>query len=393
MYWDVRGYFQESLQWCERALAASDAENSARVQTLFGAGGATVRLGDLERMITLCDRTLALARNIGDTRNIAEAALGLGFVSLYLGNTERADTKLDEALQLFNALGDKDDIGRAHGPFAQRALMQGDYARAAELYGKSLELFREVGDVREIAGALNNLANVERVRGNLSRARAYAQEGLEIYSALADKHGIVTSQRELGRIADAQGDLVYAQQALEASMTSFEEMGDKGCLLESELAYVELLQHAHQYAQTAELAQRVIQDAETLGWAPGIPAAKNILARVALTQGEVERAQDFLKNALADDQPALDAPTTIALLETAALFANARAKFLPATKLFAAAHAQREQLGVPRAPIECADANALLTDLRVASGENFLLQWEQGRALTLAEARTFALDL
>ncbi len=386
MYWDVRGYFQEGLQWCERALAASDAENSARAQTLFGAGGFVSRLGDLERTIALGQEALALAQKIGDTRNTAEALLGVGFMSLLLGDIARADAMLHEALALYNALGDKDDLARAQGPFAQRALMQGDYGRAAELYGKSLKLFREVGDLREIAGALNNLAGVVKVQGELARARAYAQEGLELYTALADKHGIATSQRELGRVAHAQSDVLNAQQRLAASIALFDEMGDRICRLESELEFAALLQRANQNAQAADLASRVVDDAQTFGWAPGIPPAKNILARAALAQGDVDRASEHLRKALADEQSASDAPTAIALLETAAMISIKRGDFARATKLASAAQAQREKIGAPLAPVERAEVETALATLRAQTGENFSALWEQGRALTRSEA-------
>lgn len=392
MYWDVRGYFQEGVQWCERALAASDAENSARAQTLCGAGGFVARLGDIERTITLCQEALTLARKIGDTRSAAEALLGMGFLSLYLGNTERADEMLPQALTLYQTLGDKDDLGRAQGPFAHRALMQGDYARAAELYATSLELFRQVGDLREIAGALNNLASVLKIRGELTRARAYAQEALELYAALADKHGIATSQRELGRIAHAQGDLLDAQQQLEASRALFEEMGDRGCLMELELGYAALLFDAGENARAEEYARRVIHDMETLSWASGLglAPAQNILARLALAEGDAARAQEYLRASFTET---LDAPTTLALLETAAQLAVMQADFVRAAKLLGAAETQREKFGVPRPPIETARAENLRAVVRAALGENFLPLTEMGRAWTLDAAREFALNV
>ncbi|OQY97818.1 MAG: hypothetical protein B6D41_02945 [Chloroflexi bacterium UTCFX4] len=393
MYWDARGYFQEGLQWCERALAASDAQNSARVQTMFGAGGAVSRLGNLERMIQVCQEALTLARSLQDERNIAEALLGLGYISMYLGETARADEMLPQALAIYNALGDKDDIGRAQGPFAQRALAQGDYARAAELYSKSLELFRQVGDVREIAGALNNLASVVRIQGDLPHAHACAQEALELYIALADKHGIATSQRELGAIARAQGDLSYAQEQFEASRALFEEMGDRGCLMELEVASAALLCDAGENTRAAEQAQRVIADAETLGWSSGLSAAQNILVRLALADEKTERAQACARAAFAAMQAAPDVPTTLALFDTAAQLATRQNEFARAAKLLGAAQAQREKFGVPRPPIESAAAENLRATLRAALEENFSSLWEQGYAWTMDEARKCALEM
>lgn len=393
MYWDARGYFQEGLQWCERALAASDAQNSARVQTMFGAGGAVSRLGNLERMIQVCQEALTLARSLQDERNIAEALLGLGYISMYLGETARADEMLPQALAIYNALGDKDDIGRAQGPFAQRALAQGDYARAAKLYSKSLELFRQVGDVREIAGALNNLASVMRIQGDLPHAHACAQEALELYIALADKHGIATSQRELGAIARAQGDLSYAQEQFEASRALFEEMGDRGCLMELEVASAALLCDAGENTRAAEQAQRVIADAETLGWSSGLSAAQNILARLALADEKTERAQACARAAFAAMQAAPDVPTTLALFDTAAQLATRQNEFARAAKLLGAAQAQREKFGVPRPSIEHAAAENLRATLRAALEENFSSLWKQGYAWTMDEARKFALEM
>lgn len=384
MYWDVRGFFQESLQWCERALAASGEENSARAQTLLGAADAISRLGNPEQTITFCQQTLVLARKIGDRHGEAEAMLYLGYMSLYLGDTARADEMSRQAFELYRALGDKDDLGRAQGPFAQRALMQGNYARAAELFETSLTLFRQAGDVREIAGALNNLASVVQVRGDWINARAYARESLELYTALADKHGIATSQRELGRVALARGDWMQAHDCLQTSSALFDEMGDKGCLVESELEYALLAFHENQIALAAQLAERVVASARALGWGQGIPSAKNILARAMLTQGDVERAQEYLNEAFANEQTA---PIAISLIETAALIANARRDFGRATKLASAAQAQRERIGVRRPPTQDAPFQSLNQALQAhLGGERFTALWTQGHMVVLEEA-------
>ncbi|MBI4671594.1 MAG: tetratricopeptide repeat protein [Chloroflexi bacterium] len=393
MYWDTRGYFHEGIQWCERALAASEAENSARVQTIIGAG-MVARLGDMERTIVLGEQALALARRIQDRRGAAEALFGLGVICFYTGDTARADALLDEALQLWNALGDPWDIAHAQGPFAQRALLKGDYARAAELYGKSLTLFRQVGDLREVAGALGNLTGVVKTQGDLTRAHALAQEGLDLYSALADKHGIATAQCALGQIARAQGQWQTAHTCLDASIALFEEMGDKGCRLESALEFAALLQDEHQSAKAAEFAARIVQDAETLGWMPGIPCAKNILARAALAQDDVEGAQLHSTQAMQHAGALLEPIAAIGLIETAALLANARRLFVTATKLFRAAQTERAQIGAPLSPVERGQYDRVLDALRAQLGaDDFERAWAEGRALTMSQARGLALAM
>ncbi len=393
MYWDTRGYFQEGLNWSERALAASAVENSARVQTLIGAGGAISRLGNLAQTTAYGEQARALARNIGDPRGEAEATMYLGFIHLLTGDTARADEWLNQAFVLYQAVGDADDLGRAQGPFAQRALMQGDYARAAELYKSSLTLFRQVGDVREIAGALNNLAGVVHTQGDFANARAYAQEALEMYTALSDKHGIATAQRELGSLACAQGNFLYAQPQLETSRALFEEMGDRLCALETDLELLALLTRATQNVQAAALGARVLQAAHVLQWASGIHLANHVLARLALAEGKIQNARDFLRAAFTQAPTAPDVPTTLALFDTAAQLATRQNEFARAAKLLGAAQAQREKFGVPRPPIESAAAENLRATLRAALEENFSSLWEQGYAWTMDEARKFALEM
>lgn len=392
MYWDVRGYFQESLQWCERALAASNTQNSARAQTLLGAANAISRLGNLEQTIAFCEQIRALARTIDDQRNEAEALLALGFIHLLTGDTARADEWLNQAFVLYQVVGDADDLGRAQGPFAQRALMQGDYARAAELYKSSLTLFRQVGDVREIAGALNNLAGVVHTQGDFVNARVYAQEALEIYTALADKHGIATAQRELGSIACAQGNFLYAQPQLETSRALFEEMGDRLCALETELESLALLARTTQNVQAAALGARVLEAAHALQWASGIHVANHVLARLALAEGKIQNARDFLRAAFTQAPIAPDVPTTLALLETAAQLAVRQNDFARATKLASAAVAQREKFGVRRPPVEEETEKILRANLRAALDAKFSREWQAGRALTLDDAKKLALE-
>jgi len=164
--------------------------------------------------------------------------------------------------------------------------------------------------------------------------------------------------------------------------------------MELQVEYAALLRDAGENARAAEQAQRVIDDAETLGWSSGLPAAHNILARLALAEGNTERAQARLRAAFAAMQAAPDAPTAIALLETGAQLANGRGDFGRAAQLTSAAQAQRETMGIPRAPVERAQSESQRDALRARLGaENFARVWAEGRALTMPQARALAQEM
>src|SRR5205823_5550006 len=100
-FWTVRGYWSEGRTFLERALAASEGNvTSSRAKALRAAASLAINQGDTNRGEALCQESLALCRELGDTVGIAHTLYLLGFIAWQKGNLATARSLKEEALVL-----------------------------------------------------------------------------------------------------------------------------------------------------------------------------------------------------------------------------------------------------------------------------------------------------
>lgn len=100
--------------------------------------------GEREEALELIEESLAIRRQLGDKRAIANALYNLGQMAQGSGDTVRARHCQIESLQLRRELGDKDGIACSLDAFAH-LLLEMQPQRAAMLYGASAAIRQEIG--------------------------------------------------------------------------------------------------------------------------------------------------------------------------------------------------------------------------------------------------------
>jgi tetratricopeptide (TPR) repeat protein len=131
--------------------------------------------------------SLAIAREIQDTRMTARVLQPLGMAALGQGDVSAARDYLQEALELARNLGDKRELAGALNALAQLHRIQGDLETAEPLYQQVVTLARELGDREIIAVGLLNLAMASLGRGANDRARAILLEALSIAEEIGSR--------------------------------------------------------------------------------------------------------------------------------------------------------------------------------------------------------------
>ena len=207
------------------ALARSGAQERgpARSRALFDAGQTCFFMGRYDEARPLLEEGLAIAREIGDDRRVAEILQPLGMATLGQGDRSAARVHIDEALDLARRLGNKREIAAALNALAQLQRIDGALDSAEALYTQVVTLVREIGDRESIAVGLLNLAMVFVGRGEGSRARATLIEVHAIAAEIGSKPvgqsilevcaGLAAFEKEWERtarffgMAEAQNDL------------------------------------------------------------------------------------------------------------------------------------------------------------------------------------------
>jgi predicted ATPase/class 3 adenylate cyclase len=233
------------------------------------------------------------------------------------------------------------------------ASFAGAHTEAWTHFEESLAICRELGRQDMAAYALHGLGFVAWLQGDNSRARELYEEGLQLHRRLGMQGGVAQGLDLLCQLALFEGDYAAARAAGEESIA----------------------------------LRRVLGDRRSLAF------SLHSLGTVATAEGNLCEARELHCESLAIRRELGDKGNVAVSLDHLAALCAAEAKALMAARLFGAAAAFLEALGVPRfAPTEewlrqKEDA------VRQALGtEAFERAYAEGRAMTMEEAVEYALQ-
>jgi tetratricopeptide (TPR) repeat protein len=228
-FWRAHGHFSEGRIFLERALAGSGgATASLRAKALGAAADMALDQGDFERGEVLCQESLALCRELEDTRGIAFSLFLLGSIAWNNGNPVAARSLMEDALALRREVGDKYDVAKSLCYLALLTGSQGEYSKGRALVEEGLALFRAIGDKRGVAWSLLLLAGLLfSFQGDQAIVRPLLEEGLELCSELHDKGCMAHAFGILGQVTLDQGDATTARALSEESLAIYKKIGDR----------------------------------------------------------------------------------------------------------------------------------------------------------------------
>jgi predicted ATPase len=228
-----------------------------------------------------------------------------------------------------------------------------DYRPATELYEESLALSQEMRDIWWLASSLSNLALVSHSRGDYERATELYEESMDHFRELGDKQSLAGCLNNLAMVVYSQGDLGRAAQLTEEGVALQRELGARG---------------------------GVSIGLYNLGW-------------MALLQDDLGRAADLYRESLSLSWDAGLNPIVQIALEGFACVAGAKGDAERAVRLWGAAQILHETKGIPRDTDFLAEADARISAVRSGMGEEVWEDaWRKGRAMTLDEAVSYALE-
>jgi DNA-binding CsgD family transcriptional regulator/tetratricopeptide (TPR) repeat protein len=282
----------------------------------------------------------------------ARALDGLGWIAEPQGDYERARVAYEESLKAYRKSDDKRGVANALGDLGSLALDRGDYERATELLEESLKLHRELGGGEDIIGILDSLGVLASAKGDPERSISYFREALALSRGSGNVRRTAVSLGNLGLTMLVHGDPEQATVALDESLVLFREIGDN-----SNIAIG--LMHA------------------TLA---------------ALAQGDYGRVRALSEESLELLQKAGDRQHIADCLEIMAGGAGLRGWAFRAARLWGAAEALREEIGVPLQPDNLQLLEPYITAARLSLGD---VGWQaalaEGRAMTAERAVGYAL--
>jgi tetratricopeptide (TPR) repeat protein len=263
-------------------------------------------------------------------------------------NYSEAGARFEESLTRYRELGDKRGIALLLNNLGAISLAKGHPAAALPYLEESLPLSREIGHHRIVALALLNLATIWQGEGDFARAKSYYEESLSVRRELGDEVGIGRVLEGLACVAMEEGDADTALHRFEESIAVRRKHEDRDGLASSLL---------YKGMTLIKLRQDIV------GGGSSLQESLDVCRRTG--------NRHFASYAL----------------DGLAAIAAACGRHAQAARLWAAAAAVREVLGVaakPKDARELADAiDRVRTELGSAA---FDTAWQEGFALTLDEA-------
>jgi predicted ATPase/class 3 adenylate cyclase/DNA-binding CsgD family transcriptional regulator len=419
-FWITRGRFREGLAWFEATVTDEPGPNVAPTVWVRAVAHHSGLVGWLGAPPTGLDRTraaLSIARQLDDPALIATALTACGLVNVT--DSETARIYLDEAAELVPSFGDRRTLcelrlyqamaggfwgdpinGRAAAQecreladalgdrfmswnsriFLGIALyMQGELDESARVLQQLVDERAATGDLYMTFFGNTGLAPVRAHQGRPDAARACGEAALAALTAMGGFQEDAT-YAVLGIAALADGDGLAAKEACEASWRY--KVPQRAAFTRSLNPMAEALLACGDLVAARRWADDTV--AMVPGWHKML--ALKARAHIALAQGEPEQAERDAHDALviaARTHGFLHLPDIVDCL---ARLAAGDGNHLNAARLFGAADAIRQQIGVVRFAVYQADYEAALVATRAALGEaDFDAAWAEGAALSTEE--------
>jgi non-specific serine/threonine protein kinase len=270
-FWGVRGYWLEGTRWLNSALGKSSqpTENTVRVKALYQDAALANELDELERMQSSSERSMALASEASDRRDLAIARFYVGWALERQGDYERAISLMELSLAEFQEINDLYWASVTYRWLGNRLVIHGIIS-AADKVNYHLELARKAGERKNLAGALSNKARLLFDYNRLDEARIYADEANILFKQIGSNLNDLSIF--FGYIAWLKGDYEKARAVLMEMQERFGLSGEKnkrmiatanlGCLALEEGD----LDQAHKYLEKALATARELKDNDAIVW-------------------------------------------------------------------------------------------------------------------------------
>jgi predicted ATPase/DNA-binding SARP family transcriptional activator len=274
------------------------------------------------------------------------------------------------------------------------ARMQGDLAEAISYHQESLGIHREIGSQRGVAGALHNLATVRTSLGDYAAARTLFAEALAVNRAIGNRAWEANNLNNLGNISDDHDEHEEARARYTEALAIHRELGNESAaaLALTNLGIVAAKQKDFSGAHAA--FDESLATARRLGDQWRTALILSCLGNLALDEGDLPDARIRIAEALVLQRDVGDrSGIASSLLGMAGHALDAGLPAGRAARLLGAAERLHEEIGGAVAPALRVGIEKRTAAIRAALSEKAMAAaWAAGRAMSLADAVTFALQ-
>ncbi len=388
-FWLLRGYLSEGLAVLKAALnlenARSDPElASIRAETLLGAGWLLRDMGDFVQARSFFEESLAAYEESDDRSGLAYALYSVGYIQFLIGDSAHGIRIIEESLALYRALNDEKGQALTLFMLGRIAVARGEYRKARECLGDCLAVERGRRESYGLGRVLASLGELAIYQGEHASAEELLAESQALLDTLGERLLYAWLLTKRGELAWRLGCPAEARAYLERGINLAQEMGYRWNEAYA-LTYLGLVCLSESnFDQAQSLCEDSLALFRELESEADVAQTRKDLARVALARGEIIRAAEYYRECLVTFTERGYLPDIVECLEGLAAVAIAQGDPGGAAHMLAAAAAQREQLGMPLAPVLQLAYQRDVALLRAALGNDHFVKPGPKAALSLS---------
>jgi predicted ATPase/class 3 adenylate cyclase len=362
---------------------ASKLPSGTLAGALYWASSVSSMLGEDEEAAKYLDRSIALARKTPSPYVLTRFLPVLAKTQLADGNENAAVATFEEAVEVARQTADRAGMARALTALAELYTTRGEYVRARSALDEAIPIVsREIDDRIFACKVELALAEVDRHHGEYKSAQLHLRRSLEAGRRLTDWKSSTDPFRAHAELLIDLGDLDQALRQLDESERHARDARHTERLCRTLLLREEVL--AMSGRSTTSVPDEVVALCALIV-SPAIAATLDHLrGRVALESGENREAVAHLTQAMGARIEAGHALSAVETAEQLSRALTALGHTEVATRLLAAADAERAQLGTPVPPGLEHMLAVTRRALQERLGDSFAERWKDGATAGLA---------
>ncbi len=226
-FWQARGHLHEALRRIEAVLALPGGDDGYRAKAMEALAGIHWWQGRMEECGQIYGTVLAMQRERGDEREIANAIYNYSLVAGFLGRIgaptityEATEALLDEADEIYGRLGDVGGMGDIEWSRGNAvAFLLEDRDGAIVHWKKSADHYAAAGNEFGLGWALFETGSTLQQIGRFDEGWEYLRRGLTLFVGHLDVSAAVLFLAQIAAVAKGFGDIVRAERLVGAFTT------------------------------------------------------------------------------------------------------------------------------------------------------------------------------
>jgi class 3 adenylate cyclase/tetratricopeptide (TPR) repeat protein len=291
---ELRGEYDQAMTWIEQGFdSVIELDSVEEAELCLFAGLISIRQGNYDRALELCERSLKVADKLDQLAVRARTYNLMGIVDLRQGNINQALERSQQSLHQYEELEHRYGQATSHNLIANGYFISGDWPKSDYHYRQSLTMFTQIGDIYNQILVNNNLGGIALHQGRLGAALGYYQGAVRLLEQIGGSLYVFGALRmNIGNTLIQSQMLDEAADQLQQAEDYFDKAQLRDLLPELLGLKAELALHQQRIVDAEVYGHESVELAQELEMPREKGRSMRILGQIAQARGEFDLAEE-----------------------------------------------------------------------------------------------------